>query len=92
MVRERSKKVERSYEGGYANGPAREWHENGNPRSEDTWKGGKPHDRFLAWHENGQKAVEAFYEEGKMIELKQWDENGNPVPTASPANRVPNGG
>jgi hypothetical protein len=33
--------------------------------------------------ESGQKRVEALYQNGEIVELEMWDEEGNPVPSPS---------
>jgi len=50
-----------------AEGLHREWHENGQPRSEETYKDGKREGLLRSWYENGQLKGEETYKDDKPV-------------------------
>ena len=52
--------------------------------SEGSWTAGEPDAAYTRWHPNGQKAAEGTCRAGEPVELKLWDENGNPEPGVEP--------
>jgi antitoxin component YwqK of YwqJK toxin-antitoxin module len=70
----------REFRNGYAHGVTREWDEGGTLREETNWRAGKPHGRSVRWHANGLVEFEAVYDDGQLVRLERWDEEGNPIP------------
>ena len=63
---------------GELNGPAVEWHENGQKAWEGAYKDGKADGLQTEWYENGQKSLEVTHKDDEQISLKEWDRDGNP--------------
>ena len=55
----------------------KKWYDNGNKRVEGHYVNGERDGLLTQWHENGKKEYEKTYKDGKLIEYKQWDEDGN---------------
>ena len=55
----------------------KKWYDNGNKRVEGHYVNGEKDGLLTQWHENGKKEYEKTYKDGKLIEYKQWDEDGN---------------
>ena len=77
------KKSDGTYKDGKSDGLYTEWYENGKKKSEGNYKGvdrwNQPQKigKWTGWHENGQKESEVTYKNGKEIDKKCWDEDGN---------------
>jgi antitoxin component YwqK of YwqJK toxin-antitoxin module len=50
----------------YKDGPATDWHKNGQKKSEGSYKDGKQDGLWTAWYDNGSKRVETTYKDGKQ--------------------------
>ncbi len=48
-------------------------------QDEGTYKDGKEDGKWTRWHRNGQKEKEVTFKDGKLIDFKEWDENGNVI-------------
>ncbi|MFC9950872.1 toxin-antitoxin system YwqK family antitoxin [Streptomyces prasinus] len=69
------------YADGIQNGPTREWHMDGTPRSEGTVREGLPRGEFKEWHPNGTLAArKVFSDDGLTLrEEYRWNEDGRPT-------------
>ncbi len=77
-----AQRAARAFRDGSQHGPGTEWYASGALRSEVNWKDGKPDGPFARWYEHGQKRAEGRYRDGDLVELRQWDEQGNELPPA----------
>ena len=68
-----------NYEGGYENGPYREWYADGGLKTEGQTDRGILAGVWRTWHENGQLAEESVYDNGKRTRHRMWAEDGTPT-------------
>ncbi len=52
---------------------------NGQKEFEVTYKDGEIDGLLTLYDENGQKEKEVTFKDGKLIDFKEWDENGNVI-------------
>lgn len=62
---------------GILHGPQRGWYMNGQLEYEYARKKGVIHGKYLRWYEDGKLLREGVFQNGKMIEGCNWDEEGN---------------
>jgi len=74
-----SKENEIDYKNGKVCGWARMWYENGRLRMEATYKDNKCNGVRIAYHKNGKVFCRAEYSEGKLLQKKNWDAEGNEI-------------
>ena len=61
----------------YKDGPATDWHKNGQKAAETVYKDGQKHGLVTQWYENGQKRLEQNFKDGKPNGLwTAWYDNG----------------
>ena len=72
-------KLERTHKDGYLDGLSRTWYENGQLYVEINYKDGKKDGVGRNWYENGQLNEEGEWQEGVIISIKRWDEDGKPI-------------
>ena len=65
------------FKGGREDGQIVSWYPNGNKQSEAEMKNGNFHGAVTYWHENGRMMGHYTYENGHVIQRKNWDPEGN---------------
>ena len=74
------KKEEQTFKNKEEGGTVSLWYDNGQKWKEGTYKtGGQREGTWTWWHMNGQKSYERIYENGVLIEVTLWDEDGNEI-------------
>lgn len=70
-----------TFRNGTEHGPQRGWYRDGSRHSEMTVVNGVAVGTAREWHPNGQIAEEGgFDENGEMVSLRRWNEDGSPAP------------
>lgn len=67
------------YHNGLLNGRTVNYYRNGKMSHEWNYRFGKKHGRINNYYDNGEMKAEAWYEDGKLLTVKCWDENGDPT-------------
>jgi len=71
-----TKAVETEYKNGKMNGYFLTWHRNGNIWSKSNIKDGKENGTTTKYYKNSQKKSAAIFDNGKILEATDWDEDG----------------
>ncbi len=70
-------KSSKTYKNGKLEGKYVDYHFSGKELSSGTMKGDEMHGKWNFWYHNGQKECEVVCKDGKLIDGKVWDDDGN---------------
>lgn len=69
--------AEVEYKDGKPEGWGRSWYDDGTPKSENFVRGRRVQGIARAWHPNGVVSEERRFRDGELVEVEEWDEQGN---------------
>jgi deoxyribonuclease V len=67
---------ETGYENGKPHGVSRFWYDDGAPESETTIEHNRAVGVSRGWYRNGQLKEERYFEDGALVDIREWDEDG----------------
>ena len=73
------KQREQEFVGGVPHGAATEWFENRETKSIEYYRNGEKNGRWTLYHSNGREKSLQIYDEGRLIEHRQWDSDGTEI-------------